>query len=217
VGDLPGLQDVNDQRDDVVVLVTDGLPNCNDGHPANLCQVNTTLCGASATICPAQQQACGCTTSSCAGSLCAKGCLDDEGTLSAVQALRLRGIRTVVVGFGADTAGGDAARVLGELATAGGFVHPYAAANGTELTSVLQGIVRDLEPAPCEFKLESVPVPANALAVLVDNVDVQPGADTWNYDATQNKVLFTGGLCARLTASTTATPIALEFRVVQRL
>lgn len=216
VGALPSLQDENDLRNDFVVLVTDGLPNCNDGHPANLCQPDAALCGAGAAVCAAQREACACTVSSCEGSLCAKGCLDDEGTLAAVEALRQRGIRTVVVGFGADVVSGEASRVLGALANAGGFSQPFSAANGAELSAAFQHIVRDLD-TPCAYVLGAIPTPSNALAVLVDGVDVQPGDDTWSYDAQGNKVVFTGPLCARLEASTPATPVALEFRVAKRL
>jgi hypothetical protein len=95
-------------RGDFVLLITDGLPNCNPSN-ANTC-LNPT--------------ACKCTTTSCGTSstapFCSLGCLDQDGAVAAATALANRGIKTVVVGFGADTTSGDAPAALNAIAQAGG-------------------------------------------------------------------------------------------------
>jgi hypothetical protein len=109
------LQDTT--RANYVLLLTDGLPNCNASNTNN-CTAPTS---------------CRCTTTSCGSDLsapfCTLGCLDQAGASSAVSALRGRNIRTVVVGFGADTTSGDAPLVLNELANAGGLARTCP--NGT--------------------------------------------------------------------------------------
>jgi hypothetical protein len=218
VGGLPGLTNDQDLRDDYVVLLTDGLPNCNDAHPAQ-------LCGGSPTA--AQEAACACTVSSCSGALCSRGCLDGDATLAAVKALKARGIRTIVVGFGADVVTGDAPRVLTELANAGGMarlcdlapcdVPFFAAGNATELADALRRVLVTIDPDPCEYRLSAAPTSMGTLAVLVDGADVQPGPDTWRFEPVSNRVLFTGPICSRLAASTPLSPVSLEFRIVEVL
>jgi hypothetical protein len=102
-----------DSRADYVVLITDGLPNCNGSNANGLCS-----CGASCTS--AQTAACNCTTSSCANSLCSIGCLDGDGAVAAVTQLRNAGIKTAVIGFGADASSATASTVLDNMARAGG-------------------------------------------------------------------------------------------------
>ncbi|MDP1829407.1 MAG: adventurous gliding motility lipoprotein CglB [Archangium sp.] len=114
LGSYAGLVDANDFRDDVVVLVTDGLPNCDDANANQLCSCSNT-CSA------AQITSCSCTTSTCTNTLCAKGCLDRDGAVLQVKNLRAKGIRTVVVGFGADLASGEGTALLDAMAREGGF------------------------------------------------------------------------------------------------
>lgn len=76
----------------LVVLVTDGIPNCNPDNPNHVCAG------------PANTAACRCTTNSCAGALCALGCVDDLGVQAAGQALEDAGHRLMVVALGADFA-----------------------------------------------------------------------------------------------------------------
>jgi hypothetical protein len=97
----PELADASMDR--VVVLITDGLPNCNEQHPGNSCNGRGT---------------CHCTASSCA-SLCSVGCLDDDATLAAAQALGSSGIQLITVTVGEEWASPDGtalSRALGEVA-----------------------------------------------------------------------------------------------------
>ena len=121
VGALPGLN-ANDGRADYVVLLTDGLPNCNSNNANSLC-----ACGASCTT--TQISSCQCTTSACTGTLCSLGCLDSAGAITAISALNTSGIKTMVVGFGADVSAGAAPAVLDAMARAGGA--PRSCPNGT--------------------------------------------------------------------------------------
>jgi hypothetical protein len=160
-GTIPQLNDPT--RDDYVLLITDGLPNCNPMNP-NTC-TNATQCK-----CTLNGGQCGTTVNdSDANNFCRRGCLDQTGTTGEVAALRSRGIRTIVVGFGSDVASGDAAAVFSAMAAAGGWerrcptgtecgmsgtcdtasakcTQPYyLARNGAELSTALEQITAALE------------------------------------------------------------------------
>ncbi len=238
VGSQASLRE-DDGRDDYVVLLTDGLPNCNDANPAQVCGCDAATCGTCAGgVCAAQREACRCTTASCDGALCSRGCLDADTTVAEVARLRAGGLRTAVIGFGAEARAGDGPEVLARLARAGGFTRRCAgdgecgasrcvagacedalflAGDGDELAAALRAVSAALPPSPCEFHLVSPPTDEALLAVRVDGEHVPAGAQTWRYEASRSTVIFEGELCARLTATTTAAPLAVEFRVAQRL
>jgi hypothetical protein len=96
-------------RDDYVLLITDGSPNCNANN-ANTC---TNVAACKCTLVPA--------TACMPSSFCSQGCLDSDYTTAQIAALRAKNIKTIVVGFGADTAIGDAPATLNAMAVAGGF------------------------------------------------------------------------------------------------
>ncbi|MBX7114737.1 MAG: hypothetical protein K1X64_10465 [Myxococcaceae bacterium] len=90
----------------LVVLVTDGLPNCNAQNPVS-CDT------------PAL---CRCTLASCGGAFCVTGCLDASTTLTAITDLRAAsGADVLVVGLGPDFLGGDGVDMLNAMAGAGGL------------------------------------------------------------------------------------------------
>lgn len=241
LGTYGGINDASDFRDDFILLLTDGLPNCSDANPNGLCS-----CGASCS--QTQIQTCACTltgANACAGtgSFCAKGCLDQSGSVAAVKALKQRGIRTIVVGFGADLAGGDGPTVLNAMAKEGGFAREcpngtdaecggtagscntttkqcstafFQAANGTELAAALRKISESFQGDPCVFTLSSRPSDPRYLSVVIDNQSVASSSTTWTFDANSNKVTFVGDLCTRLSTSTTQNPVNVEFRIVER-
>lgn len=101
-------------RDDFVLLITDGLPNCNSSNAKNCNDVAACKC----TLTPA--------TACTPASFCTQGCLDDNSTVGAVQALRNKGIKTIVVGFGAETATGDGPATLNAMSVEGGFARTCA-------------------------------------------------------------------------------------------
>lgn len=239
LGTYGGLNDAADFRDDFVLLLTDGLPNCNDANP-------NALCGCGAGCSPAQYTSCACTTAGmppCAASLCAKGCLDRDGAVQNVKSLRQKGIRTIVVGFGADTAVGDGPAVLNAMAREGGFAREcpnmtdaecgtagpcntatkqcatsfFQAANGTELAAALRKISESFQGDPCVFKLSATPSDPRYLSVVINGQNLAAGPTTYSYNAVRNEVTFVGALCTQLTTSTTQNPVSVEFRIVERL
>lgn len=90
-------------RDHFLVLVSDGLPNCNAMNP-NTCM---------------SPQACQCTTGQCSGQNCTLGCLDRQATLDALVLARSRDVRTLVIGFGNDVNQGGGPQLFDELGRAG--------------------------------------------------------------------------------------------------
>ena len=100
---------LNKSRSNYVLLLTDGQPNCN---PAN------------------NPNACTCTASVPAGQPCSVSglnqCLDRDGTVMDVATLYSSGIKTIVIGFGAElaTGTGDAVTTLSAMGAAGGFRRP---------------------------------------------------------------------------------------------
>ena len=188
LGTYGGLNDSADFRDDFVLLLTDGLPNCNDANTNQLCS-----CGAT---CSAPQiTSCACTTSTCTNALCAKGCLDQDNAVAKVKELRQKGIRTIVVGFGADLVGGAGPVVLNAMAREGGFAREcpmmtdaecggmagscnamtkqcttsfFQAANGTELAAALRKISESFQGDPCVFTLSARPSDAPVLVHPTD-------------------------------------------------
>jgi hypothetical protein len=103
-------------RDDFVLLLTDGFPNCNPNNPN----------GGNATTCQ-------CTQSPCPNTYPALLCLDKDASVAEVTSLKSqKAIRTIVLGFGADfTTGGDPEQnagyqTLNAMAVAGDFPRTQA-------------------------------------------------------------------------------------------
>jgi MYXO-CTERM domain-containing protein len=109
-----------------VLLITDGLPNCNTALDANSCSPTTPGCGPT----PA--------ASSCA--LGSKDCLDSNATVTAAQQLRAAGIKVFVVGFDTTLTAGNNKAVLDAIASAGGTGSAYVASNQSQLQSTLNTI-----------------------------------------------------------------------------
>jgi hypothetical protein len=236
VATTPGLNQ-NDFRQDFVLLLTDGVPNCNDQNVNNCC-ADDTKCAA--------PNPCACTTQSCITAFCALGCNDRQGVVAAAQDLRKQNIKTIVIGFGiGDTLSTDqigAPDVLNAIAEAGGFprsckndaacgpgdhctIAPgdtlgvcnqkyYRATNGAELQKALSDIVDGIGNGDaCIRTLEAQPENANYLAVIVDGVNQPTGAETWVYKDAQ--VVFQGAMCDRLKAATQNAQIKVEIRIVK--
>lgn len=238
VGEYAGLNDPNDQRDDFVLLLTDGLPNCNQMNPANLCGCQPGNCSA------AQVTACGCTNAAgCTNAgHCTLSCLDQDATVEAVRALRMKNIKTIVVGFGADLATGSGPAVLNALAKEGGFPRTcpdgtdaecgtgntcivadkvcsqsfYQAANGAELATALNKISNLLGVDACTYTLSEQPSDKRYLAVVMDGQTIAEGPDTFTYDYGTSKVTFVGAACTKITSSTVQNPVNVEFRIVTK-
>lgn len=222
VGTQPELQ--TQERDDFVLLLTDGLPNCNPNNP----NVGTTACDCGATTCPNNPQV----------------CLDRDASVAAVTELKTqKEIRTIVIGFGADTAAGSGPATLNAMAEAGGFARSkacdsdaacgagdtcnlatrvcnrrfYQAANQAELANALAEIINRVGTTdPCLLKLDPAQRPTNdsLIVVYVNGESLPRGPDTWELNA--DGVKFVGQTCTRILSSTDANPITLEVRAVQQ-
>lgn len=234
VGAQPELQTVD--RQDFILLLTDGLPNCNlnAGDP----------------------RTCTCTQANC-GTSNSLACLDKDNSVAAVTELKTqKQIQTIVIGFGADfvlnpneppdspgnkqrQAGFD---TLNAMAVEGGFARGgtcttnadcgagdeclptktckrrfYQAANQQELSNALAEIINKLgDTDPCLLKLDPAQRPSDdsLIVVYVNGEALQRGSDTW--ELTADGVKFVGQTCTRILASTDSNPITLEARAVQR-
>lgn len=223
-----------EDRNQFVLLLTDGLPNCNPNLDPSTCT---------------------CTASNCAGDLNGNRCLDDNGTVNEITQLQANnGIKTIVVGFGSDTTTGDAQTVLSAMANAGGFPKScpngtdaecgtgdtcntatkvcnkpyYSATNGEELAAALAAISKKIVVGvPCEWDLGEAPSDPTLLSVLIDGTETPPGADTWKYDAAYAQennggqvgptILFQGALCQKIEDSTPSNPVNIQVQVVKSL
>ena len=221
-------------RDRFVLLMTDGLPNCNPDNPNNSCTVDNPLCRCTGN---------GCTPSK--PTTCARDCLDADASVAAVTTLRNANIKTIVIGFGAETAQGDAADTLNGMALAGGFERTcpngqasecnaldpsdgcdlvthtclkrfYQARNGDQLASALAAIIGRL-PVTCKYTLTQIPEDPRFLSVSVNGVSVAPSADTWAYANGVITFPEAGPICKQLNSSTKANPVTLEFRILNHL
>ncbi|WP_224241203.1 vWA domain-containing protein [Hyalangium gracile] len=98
---------------DAVVIISDGLPNCNANNPND----------------GSQPALCRCTALSCMGALARLGCLDLDAPSALMSNLRARGVRTYVMPLGNEVAMGEGPQVFQSLAEAGGTLRPCP--NGT--------------------------------------------------------------------------------------
>lgn len=233
LGSYAGLLDDKDNRQDFVLLLTDGLPNCNAANPlacnsmpappANLCTLGA----------------------NCVGQYCRAGYLDKDGVVTAVKQLRSRNVSTIVVGFGADFASPEALDVLNSMAAEGGFGRKcpmdtnaecgdpmgvtnrcinkvcqkqfYAAANAQDLSRALADIQNLIgNEDPCLFNLSDRPTDDRFLAVIINGQTTAKGPNTWSL-LPSGAVQFAGQLCERVKTSTTAEPLKVEFRIVSTL
>jgi hypothetical protein len=218
----------DDSRQDFVLVLTDGLPNCNESNPNDYSvDANSCRCTLEGGVCVSPFQK--------------LGCLDKDGTVAQVRALKTKNISTIVIGFGAETASGDGPDVLNAMAEAGGFARAcpestdaecgsnnicnkttklcekkfYQAANGDELARALADISKKIGVDPCEFLLTQQPSDPRFLSVVVDGQSVPRGDNTWSYDG--GKIKFLGSLCTKLSSSTDLNPVEVEVRVVETL
>lgn len=207
-------------RDNFLLLLTDGLPNCNSNLDGNSC-----VCTSSTSPCPNYD------------------CLDDVATVSAITRLRNdRSIKTIVIGFGGDVVGGTAQTTLEAMAEAGGFVRKcpntnqscgtnnpcnlatalcskqyFEASDGQALADALAEIGRSLTQESCKYTLVDVPSDPSLVSVVVNGTAFLPGPDTWRYDPSTNQIVFQGQLCEQIKGNTPENPVRLDVRLLKVL
>ncbi len=131
-----------------VVLLTDGLPNCNDKMKNNndLCQACTNL-ASPISFCGGFPQSW-------------RNCVDDQRLVEAIRSLREHQIETFVVGIGSDTSNPTAQQVMNAAAEAGGQAQAgdikyYQVSKPEDFESVLNSIRNKL--IPCEIQMKEEP------------------------------------------------------------
>ncbi|WP_375770713.1 adventurous gliding motility lipoprotein CglB [Archangium gephyra] len=215
-------------RSNFVVLLTDGLPNCNPDNST-----------------PYPSPNCRCTLSNPEFCMSAPystlGCLDQDGSVTAVKALKDKGIQTIVIGFGAETATGTGTDVLNAMAREGGFSRScaqdadcgagdtcdelagqcnrlfYQAANKEQLAEALRRISDEVtgeDACVLRFAASERPSAEELVVVYLDEERVSPGEDTWRLQ--DEGLVFLGSTCERLQRTTTADPVDIEVRAIQR-
>jgi hypothetical protein len=152
-----------------------------------------------------------------------------------------KGVKTVVVGFGAETATGAGPEVLTAMGQAGGYTLTcplgtdaecaggtcnladqtcsntyYQAGDRAALSAALARLAETIDPKPCEHKLPLEPSDPKFISVVVDGRSVPEGDDTWHYVPPQT-VNLVGSLCARAEATTSLDPMDLSIGVIQTL
>ncbi len=222
------------RRASFVVLMTDGLPNCNPAHNAEL---STCYCTSTADqgSCRAQM-----------GAPPNNQCLDDSGTAAEIAfLLEHYGVRTIVVGFGTDVTGSVGQNTLDAMARAGGFQRPcqsnadcgvgdscapggtdacgrpitsctrgfYQAANAVELGDALTEIRDQISCDPCSRALPATPKDARLVSVIIDGTPVLPGPERWSVVGSNVVFAANGDICRRIRAATLLDPLKAEFRV----
>ncbi|NPC76330.1 VWA domain-containing protein [Corallococcus sp. AB004] len=226
----------SEDRDQIIILLTDGLPNCNDKNEYD---------GTSAE--------CRCTLetpSQCTDKLSPyfqRGCLDKNASVRAVSALKANMISTIVIGFGAETSAGDGPSVLNEMARAGGYARDckasidcgagdtcdvntglcgrsfYQAGNREELAAALKSISEAIQPGePCFTELQPSQLPSDEklIVVYINGERTLAGPDTWSLDLSVPEkpgVRFTGSACAKLESSRPEDPVSVEVRAIRQL
>ncbi len=195
----------NDFRNDFVLLLTDGLPNCNAENPNDFVQ--------NAAVCRCQTGG-----GDCSGlDVRRRGCLDADATVQQVEQLKAKGIRTIVVGFGADTNQADARDVLERMAKAGGVARTctadaacgagntcvngecsrwsFQAGNRAELEQVLATVLNEVNPVTCLRDLPQKPFVSGAVSLLVDDQPVTRGPDTWQLVSNDRQIQLAPAFC----------------------
>jgi hypothetical protein len=174
--------------DKVILLVTDGEPNCNYPQPCT--------CGSGYT-----PNAAG--TSCCRNGDCNYFCnggdqLDDQGTGQVCAQAAAAGIPVYVIGMAAGLG-----NVLDYLAVSGGRPRPmgppyyYEATSASQLEAAMNEIAADI--IPCSFPLQRQPPAPDDIDVLLNGVPVpRDPINGWSLSPDLMSIIFNGSACTNL-------------------
>jgi len=190
---------MNLSGDRVVLLATDGGPNCNDSITCGVDSCIPNL--AKAERCNADLgEVANCCDETIDPRL-ALSCLDDDRTIAEVEALAAAGIRTLVIGIPGSEIFRD---VLEAMAVAGGGADGYfevdASQDVSALTALLRGITVGLITS-CKLQLDGTPPDLDNINVEIDGETIgQAGDDGWELDRDADPLTITikGATCAAL-------------------
>jgi hypothetical protein len=165
----------------VVVLATDGGPNCNADAAcdASGCMENIEGCSPGDTCC-AQGQNC-CAATGPAGPL---NCVDHDPAVQAVAALAAAGIKVYVIGIPGSQ---YYEKVLADMALAGGASVPaYPFYYKVDDLATIYGVLASAAGSaiPCDFQLADAPADPNLTNVYFGTqVVAQDPVDGWTWSA----------------------------------
>lgn len=191
-------RDPDRSGEQIIVLATDGGPNCNPDFDPAICACT----GPAERLC----------RNNVYGRL---NCLDADRTVAAVTTARAQGVSTIVLGLAGTQ---DFGAVLDQMAVAGGRPRAgapryYSVASASDLARELTALTSAL--AECRFALESAPPDANL-------VDVRLGGESlvrddarnngWAYsDDTHTVIEFFGNTCDRVRAASGGVQLSAAF------
>lgn len=167
-----------------VLLITDGMPNCNLANDPATCATTTFGCANTST----------CSGSSCCG-LGAKDCLDDANSEGAAGELRAAGYKVYVVGFGANLAGGNNKVVLDAIAAAGGTGSAYQASNQAALSSALNAIAASTATCCQNVCTQGATQCGGSGTVQTCQLDPSAGCTSWVSSSCPASSVCSGGTC----------------------
>ncbi len=218
VADDPSMKNPDPTAPKYVLLITDGLPNCNSNNPCGTmawsngsvygCESPTFLASQGTNASP--PAGCTCSFGDCSGKAgsgtCCSGsspafCLDATAAIAAVTSLKNQGVTTIVVGMGSDYTQG-AASVLDGMMVAGGSglnggTH-YQADNPATLLSVLQNLIQQLT-ASCVYTLDQPPVDPGLVTVTLNGTQLQANDPNGYTFTPPQTVTINGTSCASIT------------------
>jgi hypothetical protein len=226
------------QRQSFLLLMTDGLPNCNAASGLNA-NVNPAACdctdGASSTVCTYYP---------------VLDCNDFNATALKVSDIRATGVKTIVIGYG-DVFGASAQRSLQQISLAGDFQRRCAAGGGEcdpsntscfqdsnpnlcaeqffratskdQLSAALAAVSSAiLQGNPCLVELQPAPVDPTFLTVLVTEQGTTTAypypSPVWSFAAQPDgnaTLTFNDPLCSKMKSA--SEDITYEIRSVHKL
>jgi hypothetical protein len=179
----------------IVVLATDGGPNCNLGASCSLaeCTENIEGCSPGDTCCAASVNCC-----AAGGPAGPSACIDHAATVAAVAAIAASGVRVYVIGIPGSQ---PYAAVLTDMAFAGGAAMAsvpfyYDVQDLSTLGSVLSAIAG--AAVPCDITVDDPPsTPGDTNVYLDQTLVLYDPDDGWTWSA-PNVVTLHGAACLSL-------------------
>jgi hypothetical protein len=182
----------------VVILVTDGVPNCNPNAKCgpDECLYNIEEYSYEDVQCDDDFNCCDPANTTSEATL---SCVDSDDTVLAVERLYEEGVSTFVIGMPGSELYAD---VLGRMATAGGTARAedplyYEVSDTSSLTEALIDIGASVA-IPCEIELTSPPNDPNLINVYFDATLLEADEENgWAWDGSSN-LSINGDACAEL-------------------
>lgn len=123
-----------------------------------------------------------------------------DETVAAIEALRLAGVNTYVLGFGSGF--GSDPSALNRMATAGGTGMPYSADSASSLDAALDAIAAEVIPPSCTVELGGPTRDPRLFQVRFDDGPLIPRDESrargWDYDPATNTITFYGPDCTAI-------------------